>query len=373
MRAKGENARLLKRTAVLAVLKGKQSTKSKMIMANRRTSAAVTANAVMIRSAMEDRIRPHTAGELNGRKAINRDDMLNALSTIGSNTAAEEEDQGESLELHMLKSPPPEGAHVSTQNIVQEARVLAMQSGGYESQNVGNAGGFQRFSLMHPSATSQHPQPSPTQLPGINTGTSGPPSNAKPTVSANGKQQSVNGPESALPTVRDAHNINNAASLPSSPVRGSTVPFAASSNLATASSFDDDEFDGDNDAFDTHQQLVRGHSNSHLNLKANLHGHGHAAVTSAELETAIQESESTSHLPFCARTRQGSMLMNDSSGENSREQSKKHRRGSLSLRGSLIIPMSSSYVDTLNRSNIAPKSAIMMKLEAAVEKYIHKK
>ncbi len=341
MRAKGENDRLAKRAAVLTVLEGKQSTKSRMIMSNRRTSAAVTANAVMLRSAMEDRVRPQTAGELNGSKAINRDDMLNALSTIGSCTSAEQADHGVSLEVHEMSSL---SVHVSTQNIVQQSRVLAMQSGGYESQNVGNTSGGDG---QRPSPQAQA---SPSHLPGI---AAGPASIPKPTT----KSHPGMGPESALPVMRAAG------------AHVTSVPFASSNNILTASSYDDDEFDNDNDAFDTHQQALHAHTsnnNSHLNLKA-----GQGAVTSAALETAIEESES--RLPLCARTRQGSLFMNDSSGENSREQSKKHRRGSLSLRGSLIIPMSSSYVDTLNRSNIAPKSAIVMKLEAAVEKYIHKK
>ena len=356
MRAKSENLRLAKRTAVLAVLDGRKSTKGKMVMAGRRTSAAITANAMMVRSAMEDRVRPHTAGELNGRKAINRDDMLDALSNLGSTSAAELEDHGVSMSLELSPSQVG-GPHVSTQHIVAESRVLAMQSGGYESQNVGGQSPKLRVSTAH---TPGFHTESPSPLPGICITTP----NVKPITPAGMRARPESANVRTLPTVQDS-------SAPSSP-------------LQRLSAFSDDELDGD----EFNSQVLPVPTNTAASatntagIAALASHHSNANTTSntaSNTHTEVSVEEGESHKPFAARTERNNSILNssftltDSSNENSRENSRKLRKGSMSLRGSLIIPMSTSYVDTLSRSTITPKSTMAIKLEATIDKYIHKK
>jgi len=356
VRAKSENLRLAKRAAVLSVLDGRKSTKGKMVMAGRRTSAAITANAMMARSAMEDRVRPHTAGELNGRKVINRGDLLDALSHIGSTSEAEQEDHGVSMSVELSPSQVG-GPHVSTQHIVAESRVLAMQSGGYESQNVGGQSPKLRVNTTH---TPGHHTESPSPLPGIGITTP----NLKPITPAGMRARPESANVRALPTVQDT-------SAPSSP-------------LMRMSAFSDDELDGDqfnSQVLPAPTNIAVGATNTAGIALPSAHtthtSTGTTANTTSNTEGNIEEGES--HKPFAARTERLNSVLNssftltDSSNENSRENSKKMRKGSMSLRGSLIIPMSTSYADTLSRSTITPKSTMAIKLEATIDKYIHKK
>ncbi len=304
-----------------------------MIMAGRRTSAAITANALMVRSALEDGVRPHTAGVLNGRKAIDRDEIFQALHSIGSNSQAEEEDQGQSIELN--HSQLGSGHHIPTQHIMQEARVAAMQSGGYESKRLGGHG------------HDEMPPRSPIGLPALHS----PGARAIPPTSPHHNNRPESAHQKQAPASRE-------------PFSAPPSPYCAGTNGLM--SYSDEDLDGDN--FD--DQILFMDMNVQVNVNSR------PSTANAAPTTTTTTDEGASHTPFQTRAesqpqRHGSIL---TSSLNMEESGKSNpRRGSLSLRGSLCIPMSTSYVDTLSRSTITPKSTMALKLEATIDKYIHKR
>jgi hypothetical protein len=275
---------MAKRADVLAVLADKDATRSKMIIHNRRNSAAVTAMAMQNPT---HRVRPRTAGELQGRKPIERDDDTEDEVGFGSQSFDSAE----------------KDAHVSTSAILNASRQIAMASGGVD---------YRTTPLSSPSR----------ELPGIAS------SKAEPEVST--RKPFVHG---ATPQL--AHlQISHPNTLTNTNTGTSTTEYTDEL---------DPEHEHDRDAFDPHK-----------------------------ITTSVRV-EGESHTPFGAPVTPSSSKRRESSSSGSERLPRGSRRGSMGLRGSLIIPNSQSYADTISRSDMTPKSAIALKLEATIEKYIHNK
>jgi hypothetical protein len=296
-----ENTVIAKRSDVLTVLEDKDATRSKLII-NRKNSAAMTAFALMNPS--DARVRPHTAGQLQGRKPIERQ-----THSVPDNLGARSADSAESAGT--LGSQ-----HIATNAILNESRQRAMQSGGVDWQ------------LATPLAS--------------------PVRGALPGIAAASPMQGARSPLGVAFADRSAatRTALTAASPKAVSTTGGNTSLTGASQSRTLSAGADGDFDDelDADVFDTEDSAVR--------------------------------LERESHTPF------GSPFGSPSGGAHSKRKESTSsaaasgvlpRRASLSLRGSLCIPASSSYADTLSRSNITPKSAMAMKLEASLDKYIYKK
>lgn len=315
---------------------GKQSTKAKMIMAGRRDSAALTANALMLRDKDgHGGVRPHTAGALNGRRPLERD-IADALQAIGSLDSGSAMEAGESFSMPDSRANYGPG-HVFTHDIVQDARQMAMQSGDYESKAVG---GKVRPATAHP----------PGSLPGIGHGTSdgrvGIADHTRDSMQDSTAQNIVRSlPQLNIPANTAASaNTKTVSALLTTTTATATGTATSATHSTMEHTMTDEDVDGDN--FDIDH-----------NIKVNV----------------VNEGES--HSPFRAATPKQRRDSNYStnSGGGGGESSKRSRKGSLSLRGSMCIPMSQSYADTLSKTCITPKSSMAMKLEATIEKYIHKR
>jgi hypothetical protein len=279
---------MAKRADVLAVLADKDATRSKMIIHNRRNSAAVTAMAM---TNPTHRVRPRTAGELQGRTPIERDEDTEDEVGFPSQSF----DSGD------------KDAHVSTSAILTASRQIAMASGGVDHRAT---------PLSSPSR----------ELPGISF------RKAEPEVAPHKPFIHGASPQLAVVNALSHLQISNPDTL---------------TNTGTSSAEYTDELDPehehDGDAFDPHK------------------------ITSSV------RVEGESHTPFGAPVTPSSSKRRESSSSGSERLPRASRRGSMGLRGSLIIPNSQSYADTISRSDMTPKSAMALKLEATIEKYIHNK
>ena len=84
-------------------------------------------------------------------------------------------------------------------------------------------------------------------------------------------------------------------------------------------------------------------------------------------------AERESHTPFGSPQQQRRESTCSTPGAPTGSPYQNRRRQSLALRGSMCIPMSQSYANTLSQSSITPKSSMALKLEASLDKYIYKR
>lgn len=300
-----------KRADVLAVLEDKETTRSKLVIRNRRNSAAYTAFALMNPS--DTRVRPHTAGQLQGMRPIERPGK--ALEGLGARSA-------DSVESRGAHGP----GHIATHDILHESRQRAMQSGGVDLQPSTPMGSNVLPAVGSPSPSGK----SITHVIAL----------ADQWTQAMRLQQETR----RLPNVAGLSISTGAAVGGGATATGGSTHSGTATGTRTRTDFDDEL---DHDGID-HE--------------------GDPSAPRVERET---------HTPFgspsTAQRKESVTVSTTSAAETGAGGGARARRASLSLRGSLCIPASSSYADTLSRSNITPKSAMAIKLEASIDKYIYKK
>lgn len=285
----------------------------------------------------DDRVRPKTAGELQGRRPIERSALQDALDVFGTRSAGSAEDSNGAYEQQGKQGQQGQQGQAHINDILHESRYRAMQSGGVD---------------FHANAT---PLGSPARggLPGIaGSGRAGP--------GVAFSDQLTPG-KALLEGARGLPKLSRLEITTTGMTGGSTLTNTHTRSSAAAADLGmtgedtgdyDDELDGqDQDVFGTEDTPAR------------------------------QESERQSHTPFASPFGSpsggggggGSNAKRKESTTSTAASFAGGRKGSLSLRGSLCIPASSSYADTLSRSNITPKSTMALKLEVSLDKYIYKK
>ena len=292
-RSQDSTSVVAKRADVLAVLQNQETTKAKLVIKNRRNSAAMTAFALMHPT---ERARPQTAGDLRGTRPFEAETGAESEVIPQARSA----DSTESSRYQQGVRPD----HISTNVILKESRHLAMQSGGVD---------------FHKADPTPLGSPYRSGLPSIP---------GSPAV-ANHKAHRMGEDLHTLPRLQiptnTATTANTITDTTSSEVGAETTD-------ATAGLLIETEGGGP----------VRAERESHTPFGS----------------PQQQRRESTCSTPGAPT---GSPYQN------------RRRRQSLALRGSMCIPMSQSYANTLSQSSITPKSSMALKLEASLDKYIYKR